>query len=84
MTLNNFTSLLLAITFSLPLFSAQAELLPAREMFVQMDQNNDGFINRKEINKQSMLAVEFDNVDKNKDGNLDDKEFEYFIAVVDL
>ena len=84
MKLKNIMALSLFAALLLPLFSVHAELLPAREMFVQMDQNNDGFINRKEINKQSMLAMEFDNVDKNKDGNLDNKEFEYFIAVVDL
>lgn len=84
MKLKILASLSLSLALLLPVFSVHGELLPAHKMFVQMDQNNDGFINRKEINKQSMLAVEFDNVDKNKDGNLDDKEFEYFIAVVDL
>ncbi len=77
-------SLLLATAFLIPLSSVNAELLPIDSLFKQMDQDNDGYINRKEINKQSLLANEFDKVDKNKDGNLDNKEFEYFIAVADL
>jgi len=77
-------SLLLAMILLLPISAVNAELLPIKSLFKQMDQDKDGYINRKEINKQSLLANEFDNVDKNKDGNLDNKEFEYFIAVVDL
>jgi len=77
-------SLFLAMAFLLPLSAVNAELLPIDSLFKQMDQDKDGYINRKEINKQSLLASEFDKVDKNQDGNLDDKEFEYFIAVADL
>jgi len=77
-------SLILAVLFLLPFATTQAELLPIESLFKQMDQNKDGYINRKEINKQSLLANQFDSVDKNKDGNLDNSEFEYFIAAADL
>jgi len=68
----------------IPYSISQADLLPASMMFSQMDRNEDGKINRKEINKQSLLAQEFDKVDRNQDGNLDKKEFEYFIVSIDL
>lgn len=77
-------SLFLCLVFILPAYAIHAELLPAATLFEQMDTDKDGFINRSEINKQSLLANEFDSVDKNKDGNLDSGEFEFFIALVDL
>lgn len=73
---------ILPLTFSFS--TVQAELLPIDALFKQMDQNKDGYIARKEINKQSLLATQFDRVDKNKDGNLDTREFEHFIAAADI
>ena len=64
--------------------SANADLMPIESLFKQMDQDKDGYIERNEINKQSLLATQFDKADKNKDGNLDNREFEVFIASADI
>jgi len=71
-----------AITsFALP---AHAELLPVSSIFSEMDTNKDGVIDRQEINKRSILAAEFDKVDKNQDNSLDFREFEYFVVSVNI
>jgi len=77
-------TLMINMTFMFPAYATHADLLPPSTLFEQMDRDKDGYINRNEINKQSLLANEFDSVDKNNDGNLDSGEFEFFIAVVDL
>lgn len=64
--------------------SAQAELLPVSAIFSEMDVNKDGVINRQEVNKRSVLATEFDKIDKNQDDGLDFKEFEYFVVSVNI
>jgi len=61
-----------------------AELFPVSSIFSEMDANKDGLINRQEINKKSLLATEFDKVDKNKDDSLDFREFEYFVVSVNI
>lgn len=65
-------------------FSARAELLPVSSIFSEMDTNKDGVINRQEINKKSLLASEFDNIDKNQDNSLDFSEFEYFVVSINI
>jgi len=62
----------------------QAELLPVSSIFSEMDANKDGVINRQEVNKKSMLAKEFDKIDKNQDDGLDFREFEYFVVSVNI
>jgi len=63
---------------------AHAEFLPVSSLFSEMDVNKDGVINRQEINKNSMLAIEFDKIDKNQDDGLDFSEFEYFVVSVNI
>ena len=72
------------ISFALIVLPAQAELIPVSSIFTEMDANKNGVIDRKEINKKSILANEFDKVDKNKDNILDYNEFEFFIASVNI
>ena len=72
------------ISFSVLITTAHAELIPVTSIFSEMDVNKDGVINRQEINKKSILANEFDKVDKNNDDNLDFNEFEHFIVSVNI
>ena len=72
------------ISFALIVLPVQAELIPVSSIFTEMDANKNGVIDRQEINKKSILANEFDKVDKNKDNNLDYNEFEFFIASVNI
>ena len=72
------------ISFSILITTAQAELIPVTSIFSEMDVNKDGVIDRQEINKKSILANEFDKVDKNNDNNLDFNEFEHFIVSVNI
>ena len=73
---------ILAITsLNLPV---HAELLPVSSLFSEMDVNKDGVINRQEINKRSLLATEFDKIDKNQDDSLDFREFEYFVVSINI
>jgi len=77
-------TLLLIALFSTPLYANESNLLTVSSLFTQMDRNKDGVIRPSEVNKQSMLSNEFASVDKNSDGMLDPKEFEIFIATVDI
>ncbi len=70
--------------FSLSISAAEADLLTVSSLFTQMDIDKDGLINRNEINKRSLLADEFETVDRNRDGSLDQIEFEIFIAQANM
>lgn len=67
--------------FSLPGHYASPQ---TSSLFFRMDTNKDGLISKHEINKKSLLAIEFKNFDKNQDGNLDPREFEFFIMTANL
>ena len=71
---------------SLALIAAptQADLLPVSSIFSELDANKDGVINRQEINQKSLLATEFDKIDKNQDDGLDFHEFEYFVVSINI
>lgn len=45
--------------------------------FKQLDRNNDGFITREELPAKHPLLPHFDMSDRNRDGKLDAKEFEF-------
>ena len=72
------------IGFVFIILPVHAELIPVTSIFTEMDANKNGVIDRKEINKKSILANEFDKVDKNNDDNLDFTEFEHFIVSVNI
>jgi len=77
-------SLVILMSLSLINTAVSADLFPLSSLFSQMDLNKDGLINRAEINKKSLLGKEFDNFDKNQDGNLDPSEFEFFIVTANI
>jgi len=76
--------LLLTGLCSIPLHATQGDFLTASSLFTQMDADKDGVIKPDEINKQSMLSNEFNNVDRNSDGVLDPLEFEIFIVKTNI
>jgi len=77
--------ILLPLTLcSAALYAGETNLLTISSLFAQMDSDKDGVIKRNEINKHSLLSNEFNNVDKNRDGALDPREFEIFIVKADI
>lgn len=66
------------------LYTADAEYLTVSSLFRQMDSDKNGRIDPSEINKQSVLSHQFSTVDQNSNGSLDAREFEIFIAQVDI
>ncbi|HFE38220.1 MAG TPA: hypothetical protein ENK06_07360 [Gammaproteobacteria bacterium] len=84
---NVLSMLLSAVCLITTSFSAYGEKLPKTSedsLFVKMDINKNGLIEPSEIYKKSLLATEFDNVDKNQDGSLDQREFEVFILLANI
>ena len=78
---------LTGIYLSATSFPSYAELLPVtaeRSLFLKMDANRDGLISQKEVYKKSLLAIEFENFDKNQDGFLDRDEFWVFIISANI
>ena len=65
-------------------FQLSADTLESNTLFIKMDTDNDGYINRNEINRNSLLSIEFDKVDKDNDGNLNPQEFENYLVSIDL
>lgn len=51
---------------------AWAQQLPT---FTQLDADDDGFVTRREAQAHSAVSAEFDSIDHNRDGRLDEAEY---------
>ena len=75
-------SIVLILTLSVGSFSVIAAD-EAEQKFEYLDSDGNGFISRSEATSDPKLRESWNNVDKNKDGKLTEKEFMAFIKIPD-